>query len=264
MRKTVVALLGLLALLAAASGCTRFYWSKPGATQDQFVRDNRECVQQAAGALPPGRSAQPEAVETLYRSCLSARGYVRDKQVDPPPPGFYRGVEDTEEFIFAARAAAAAPRHTFEQQLTQLDDLKARGRITEEEYATMRRKLVDGVSPSALAPPSPAPTTIEEPLSLSGRWYGRDRSTLDIRSMGGRDLSWEWERSNDRGTVRATGGGTASGSQVMLLARFSTGSALGAAPVFNFTLTWDGPVLRGVSRGAGNLPVEVEFRRARP
>ncbi len=40
------------------------------------------------------------------------------------------------------------------QQLAQLDDLKARGRITEEEYATMRRRLVEGVTPGALAPPN--------------------------------------------------------------------------------------------------------------
>src|SRR5690242_17624459 len=190
MRKSVVASLGLLALLAAASGCIRYYWSKPGATPEQFARDNRECMQQAAGALPPGRAAQPEAVETLYRSCLSARGYVRDKQVEPPPPGFFRGVEDTEEFAFAARAAAAMPRQTFEQQLAQLDDLKARGRITEEEYATMRRKLVEGVTPGALAPPA-APVAVEEPPTLAGRWYGRDRSTLDIKTMGRRDLHWE-------------------------------------------------------------------------
>jgi len=127
----------------------------------------------------------------------------------------------------------------------------------------MRRRLVEGLTPGALAPPA-APVAIEEPPTLAGRWYGRDRSTLDIKMMGGRDLQWEWERSNDRGTVRATGGGTASGGEVMLLGRMSSGSALGAAAVFNFTLTWDGPVLRGVSRGAGNLPTEVEFRRARP
>jgi hypothetical protein len=29
----------------------------------------------------------------MYRSCLSAKGWVRDKQYDPPPPGWYRGVE---------------------------------------------------------------------------------------------------------------------------------------------------------------------------
>jgi len=33
-------------------------------------------------------------VGLLYRSCLVAKGWVRDKQYDPPPPGYYRGVED--------------------------------------------------------------------------------------------------------------------------------------------------------------------------
>ncbi len=27
-------------------------------------------------------------VEQMYRSCLSAKGWVRDKQYDPPPPGW--------------------------------------------------------------------------------------------------------------------------------------------------------------------------------
>jgi hypothetical protein len=31
--------------------------------------------------------------DSAYRTCLSARGYTRDKQVEPPPPGFYRGIE---------------------------------------------------------------------------------------------------------------------------------------------------------------------------
>ncbi len=264
MRSTLAASVGLLAaVLGVASGCTRYYWSKPGATPEQFGRDNRECLQQAAGALPTGRYAGAEAVETLYRSCLSARDYYRDKQVDPPPPGSYRGVESGEEFTAAARAAAAAPRQTFEEQLAQLDDLKTRGRITEEEYAVMRRRLVEGVTPGTLTPAA-APATLVEPPTLAGRWYGRDQSTLDIKMTGGRDLLWEWERTNDRGTTRATGGGWASGSRVMLIGRVASGSALAASPVLNFTLTWDGPVLRGVSRGQGNLPVGVEFTRDRP
>jgi hypothetical protein len=32
-------------------------------------------------------------VEQMYCLCLSAKGWVRDKQYDPPPPGWYRGVE---------------------------------------------------------------------------------------------------------------------------------------------------------------------------
>jgi hypothetical protein len=158
----------LLVLLLSATGCTRYYWSKPGATAEQFTQDNQACLGQAAGALPAG--AALEAVEQYYRACLGSRGYVRDKQVEPPPPGSYRGIERGEEFDAAVQAAGQTPRQGFEQQLAQLDDLKARGRITEDEYATMRKRLVDGVTPGALTPaPAVAATP---PRTLAGRWYG--------------------------------------------------------------------------------------------
>ncbi len=145
----------LLLLLGAATGCSRYYWSKPGAGAEQFTQDNQACVQQAAGTLPAG-AASLDAVRQYYRGCLNSRGYVRDKQMDPPPPGSYRGIENSEEFNAAVQAAMVqAPRQTFEQQLAQLDDLKTRGRITEDEYATMRRRVVEGVTPGALTPVPP-------------------------------------------------------------------------------------------------------------
>ena len=78
-------------LLGGLSGCARYYWSKPGSTVDQFTRDSGECVREAS----PTQAAQPQAVvvDALYRACLTARGYTRDKQYDPPPPGSYRGIE---------------------------------------------------------------------------------------------------------------------------------------------------------------------------
>ncbi|HJR03662.1 MAG TPA: SHOCT domain-containing protein, partial [Methylomirabilota bacterium] len=163
----------LLLLLSAATGCSRYYWSKPGATAEQFTQDNQACLRQAAATLPAG--AALEAVEQYYRACLGSRGYVRDKQMDPPPPGSYRGIESGEEFNAAVQAAAAGqtPRQGFEQQLAQLDDLKARGRITEDEYATMRKRLVEGVTPGALtpAPAVAAPAAAATPpRSVAGRW----------------------------------------------------------------------------------------------
>lgn len=258
MNRALLASACLLGLLAATSGCSRYYWSKPGATGEQFTRDNRECVQQAAGTLPAGAAVQ--AVEQFYRACLNGRGYVRDKQVDPPPLGSYRGVESSEEFAAAARAAG--PRQSFEQQLAQLDELKARGRITDDEYATMRRRLVEGATPAALTP-APA-VTAPPPPSLAGRWYGRTGSILDIRTSDGRQLEWDWELAGDRGTSRANGTGSATGSQVSLTGRLAAASSLGATPTLVFSLTWDGAVLRGISRGPNNLPVNVEFTRDRP
>jgi hypothetical protein len=186
--------------------------------------------------------------------------------MDPPPPGSYRGIENSEEFNAAVQAAMVpGSRQTFEQQLAQLDDLKARGRITEDEYVTMRKRLVEGVTPGALTPVPPvaaAPTAATPPPSLAGRWYGRDRSVLDIRGDG-RQLEWDWELI-DRVTVRASGTGSARGEQVSLVGR-STGFGLGSSlQPFSLSLTWDGPVLRGTATGANNLPRSVEFGRDRP
>jgi len=256
MRKAPVCSVLLLLLLSAATGCSRYYWSRPDVTAEQFTQDSQACVGQAARTMPAG--AALEAVEQYYRACLTSRGYVRDKQVDPPPPGSYRGIERGEEFNAAVQAAGQAPRQGFEQQLAQLDDLKARGRITEDEYATIRKRLVEEVTPGALTP-APA-VAAPAPRTLAGRWYGGDRSVLDIRGAG-RALQWEWEQVTDRATIRASGTGSASGEQVSLVGR-STGVGFGNA-VHSFSLTWDGPVLRGTSTGSNNLPRAVQFRRER-
>ena len=267
MKKTLVSSVLLLLLLGAATGCGRFYWSKPGSSAEQFTQDNRACLQQAAATVPAG-SASPDSVRNAYRACLNSRGYVRDKQMEPPPAGFYRGIENSEEFNAAAQAAMAqVPRQTFEQQLAQLDDLKARGRITEDEYATMRRRLVEGVTPGALTPapvvaaPAPAPTA---PRSVAGRWYGRDRAVLDIRSDGQR-LDWDWEVVTDRVTMRAAGTGSVSGSEVALAGR-ATGILPGGYPQrVSFALFWDGSTtLRGTYTNPNNLSYGVMFTRDRP
>jgi hypothetical protein len=163
---------------------------------------------------------------------------------------------------------ARAPRQTFEQQLAQLDDLKARGRITDEEYATMRKRLVEGATLGALTPEpavSAAPTeAATAPRSPAGRWYGGDRSILDIRMRDGRQLEWDWEQLTDRVTTRASGTGSASGEQVSLVGRATGFLQGGSVQTFSFSLTWDGPVLRGTSANANNVSRSVEFRRDRP
>jgi len=253
----------VLVLLSATTGCSRYYWSKPGATVEQFTRDNQECLGQASSTLPAG--AAVEAVEQFYRACLNGRGYVRDKQIDPPPLGSYRGIERGEEFAAVARTAGQTSRQSFDQQLAQLDDLKARGRITEDEYATMRRRLVEGVTPGALtpAPAAAAPGAAAGPPSLAGRWYGLGGSTLDIRTTGGRALQWDWESLNIRVTTRAAGTGSTSGDRVSLTGRQTTGAEYSTHATFIFELTRDGDVLRGTSTGPNNVPVNVEFTRQR-
>jgi hypothetical protein len=78
-------------LAAGLSGCARYYWSKPGGTQDLFDRDSRDCARQAA---PNPTAASHGIVDAeRYRGCLAARGWMREKQFEPPPSGWYRGFE---------------------------------------------------------------------------------------------------------------------------------------------------------------------------
>ena len=85
-----VQLLALVALLGAfaLAGCGKYYWSKPGSTRDQFDADSRECAKQAT-ASP---AAAPSIEQEVYRSCLSARGYVREK-LETKPSDAHRGIE---------------------------------------------------------------------------------------------------------------------------------------------------------------------------
>jgi len=82
----------MVAVLAVAglAGCGKFYWGQPGATQEQFVRANRECVKEAAPT--PTAADYGIVYDQLYRACLSGRGWKREQHVNPPP-GWYRGME---------------------------------------------------------------------------------------------------------------------------------------------------------------------------
>jgi len=80
----------VLGLLGSLTGCGRYYWSKPNATAEQFDRESRECAREAS---PASTAALGVVDETRYRACLLARGWVRDKQTEPVPMGWYRGIE---------------------------------------------------------------------------------------------------------------------------------------------------------------------------
>ena len=65
MKKALLNSVLLLLLLGAATGCSRYYWSKPGAAAEQFTHDNQACVQQAAGTLPAGAAPSMRSGNTI-------------------------------------------------------------------------------------------------------------------------------------------------------------------------------------------------------
>jgi hypothetical protein len=78
-------------LAVALTGCARYYWSKPGAVVEQFDRDNMECARESSAN--PTEAAHGIVNMSRYRACLETRRWVRSKEFDPPPIGFYRGFE---------------------------------------------------------------------------------------------------------------------------------------------------------------------------
>lgn len=103
MRRAGRVLLFAAILAATIGGCARYYWMKAGSTAEQFDRDSRECVQEAKSAVPgPVSGLAVDVIDQRYRACLAGRGYVRQKQFDPPAAGSYRGIESEEELAAGA------------------------------------------------------------------------------------------------------------------------------------------------------------------
>lgn len=90
-RRAILEMASAALLVSLLGGCTAFYWSKAGATPEQFTRDSQECAKEAAPS--PTASAYGVIIQDAYRGCLQARGYVRSKQYEPVPSGFFRGIE---------------------------------------------------------------------------------------------------------------------------------------------------------------------------
>ena len=78
-------------LAVTLSGC-RYYWFKPGSTDEMFSKDNDACLQESrawAGAQKYG--VVNEQIRHVYRACLAARGYERQKTQAAPDK--HRGYE---------------------------------------------------------------------------------------------------------------------------------------------------------------------------
>ncbi len=84
--KRPVALGGLVLMLVTVAGCGRHYWSRPGASLDDFNHDSAACAKAASPAYGI-------IVQDNYRQCLRDRGWQRAQQLEPVPPGWYRGIE---------------------------------------------------------------------------------------------------------------------------------------------------------------------------
>ncbi len=90
MRVLVIPIALVLALLS--TGCAKFYWTRANTTEEQFNRDSHECAKDSSPG--PGTTVKEYKINSqLYRACLTARGYLRDKYLISPTPS-WRGASD--------------------------------------------------------------------------------------------------------------------------------------------------------------------------
>jgi len=88
-------------------------------------------LQGAAG----GAAAQDQRLMAAYRNCMAARGYVVDGSVPPPTPAAASTSEEVAEPV---------PR-TVETRLRELQRLKDEGLISDQEYKTHRRTILENL-----------------------------------------------------------------------------------------------------------------------
>lgn len=79
----------MLALVLALSGCARYQWQKPGATEAEFKMDAYNCEKdmRQSGYYGGGLAGAIEAIEFEHR-CMEAHGYTQ-VQVNQRPLKIY-------------------------------------------------------------------------------------------------------------------------------------------------------------------------------
>ncbi len=88
--KKVLFMLAIVMLLGGCSS-TKQVWTKQGATQEEFKRDNDECVRQSRVSWSggetdeSGRASARLQANKLYKMCMESKGYVLgDKPAQEP------------------------------------------------------------------------------------------------------------------------------------------------------------------------------------
>ena len=88
-------------------GCGKHYWSKPGAGPSDFLRESNECARENAVQVSASKD-YGIVIADLYKVCLKSRGWIRGQQFEPPPAGWFRGIEDDGPMRFEPPQPAAS------------------------------------------------------------------------------------------------------------------------------------------------------------
>jgi len=89
-------------------GCGKHYWSKPGTGPADFTRESNECARENS-VMVSSTKDYGVVIADMYKDCLKSRGWVRGQQWEPPPAGWYRGIEDDGPMRFQPPQPAPTP-----------------------------------------------------------------------------------------------------------------------------------------------------------
>jgi len=161
-----------------------------------------------------------------------------------------------------AMSAIACSTPTFEERLSHLESLKSRRTISEDEYAIMRRRLVETVDlatvrPSTDSPSSPAaaegPAELISPGWVVGTWRGAHIETANAYHTEGETIV-EFSALGDQLEWRMT-------RRFQYTDGISVADAAGTAVVLEDVLEMIGAYLPGRSIFSEGTPVGYRLRR---
>lgn len=89
-------------------GCGKHYWTKPGAGPSDFNRESADCARENSVQMTANKD-YGIVIADLYKMCLKSRGWNRAQQFEPPPAGWYRGIEEDGPMKFDPPASGPQP-----------------------------------------------------------------------------------------------------------------------------------------------------------
>jgi hypothetical protein len=98
----------------ALTGCGRYYYSRSGAppSLSHFDTDSLACIREVG--VPSGNGQYALVTPEPYQRCMLARGWTREKRMEPVETGWYRGIERDDvvslaEGVRQPRSSAGGP-----------------------------------------------------------------------------------------------------------------------------------------------------------
>ena len=175
-KKRCKGLLMVLVLLIGGCGSDRYYFSKPDFSQQQYDRDNFECLQAAQQPMlitpTPGMPAGGMATnKDLYLACFKAKGYTIQSE------------EEREQFM---RAEERANRERLVQQKERERQLREeaiqRERLAEEQRSDVKkRQQTQGDQKSYVYMPVYTEEDVPMVLIPEGEFlFGTDNTTVSL------------------------------------------------------------------------------------